>query len=235
MVLSRLPIAVGPASQETVVSYLTRLANLHGLPVRELWEPISTARPGCGRCDVVAERLAAVTGWPLEHLTRALPELHPTPDWAALRHQPQPGCPRCNARHPGGRVTHLLAHHRYVCTRHRYWIGRSARHRPGRPCWARRRYWCAAASPAAAAPLRPGRHLRPRVDGIPDLRTPVGGSAPRLHGCGARMDPPRRGPHPGGHRADHVQRVTAVRSRLFRCRAPRRADRLADVATPRRR
>ncbi|MCW2685178.1 MAG: hypothetical protein JWR37_68, partial [Mycobacterium sp.] len=27
------------------------------------------------------------------------------------------------ARHPGGPVTHLLPHHRYVCTRHRYWVG----------------------------------------------------------------------------------------------------------------
>ena len=37
--------------------------------------------------------------------------------------QPQPGWPRCDARHPGGPVTHLLPHHRYVCTRHRYWVG----------------------------------------------------------------------------------------------------------------
>jgi hypothetical protein len=122
-VLSRLPIAVAPADQETVASYLTRLANLHGLPLRELWEPISVARPGSRRRDVLADRLAAVTGHRREHLVRALPELHPAPDWSALRHQPQPGCPRCDARHLGGPVTRLLSHHRYVCTRHRYWIG----------------------------------------------------------------------------------------------------------------
>jgi hypothetical protein len=122
-VLSRLPIGVGPASQETVASYLARLATLHGLPLRDLWEPISNPRPGGGRRDVLVDRLAAVTGRQREHLTWALPELHPAPDWSALRHQPQPGCPRCDARHPGGPVTHLLAHHRYVCTRHRYWIG----------------------------------------------------------------------------------------------------------------
>lgn len=121
--LSRLPIAVGPASQETIASYLARLANLHGLPLRELWEPISTPRRGSGRRDVLVDRLTAVTGRQREHLIRALPELHPAPDWSALRHQPQPGCPRCDARHPGGPVTHLLPHHRYVCTRHRYWIG----------------------------------------------------------------------------------------------------------------
>ena len=123
MVLSRLPIAVAPAHQETVASYLARLARLHGLPLRDLWEPISIPRPGGRRRDVLADRLAAVTGHAREHLVRALPELHPAPDWSALRHQPQPGCLRCDARHLGGPVTRLLAHHRYVCTRHRYWIG----------------------------------------------------------------------------------------------------------------
>jgi len=45
MMLSRLPIAVAPADQETVASYLTRLANLHGLPLRELWEPTDQRSP----------------------------------------------------------------------------------------------------------------------------------------------------------------------------------------------
>jgi hypothetical protein len=103
MVLSRLPIAVAPAQQETVASYLARLANLHGLPVRELWEPISIPRPSSRRRDVLADRLAAVTGHHRDHLVRALPELHPAPGWSALRHQPQPGCTRCDARHPAVR------------------------------------------------------------------------------------------------------------------------------------
>jgi hypothetical protein len=47
----------------------------------------------------------------------------PEPDWLAYRHEPQRGCPRCAARHPGGPVLQLLPHHRYVCTRHRIWIG----------------------------------------------------------------------------------------------------------------
>jgi len=41
----------------------------------------------------------------------------------AWRHQSQPRCPRCDARHDGGPVHRLLPQHRYVCTRHRYWIG----------------------------------------------------------------------------------------------------------------
>lgn len=123
MRLHRLPIAVAPAPRETVLSYLSRLTSLHGLQLRELWEPISTPRPGSRRRDVVAGRLATVTGHDRDHLARALPELHPAQNWSALRHQPQPGCPPCDARHPGGPVTRLLPHQRYVCARHHYWLG----------------------------------------------------------------------------------------------------------------
>lgn len=121
--LSRLPIPAAPARQEILASYLTRLASLHGLAPRELWEPISVPRPGGRRRDVIAGRLAAVTGREREHLAAALPELRDPANWASLRHQPQVGCPRCDARHAGGPVTRLLPHHRYICTRHRYWIG----------------------------------------------------------------------------------------------------------------
>lgn len=85
--LSRPPIAVAPARQETVASYLTRLANLHGLHPREVWEQVSTRRPGTARHDVATDRLAAVTGRPVRHLARALLELRdPAPDWTAWRH-----------------------------------------------------------------------------------------------------------------------------------------------------
>lgn len=127
--LARLPIPAGPARHEIVLSYLTRLTVLHGLPEGELFEHVSTTgsadRPSWKRCRVVlAERLAVVTGRPVEHLGLALPELRdPAVDWTAWRHQSQPGCPRCDARHDGGPVRRLLPHHHYVCTRHRYWIG----------------------------------------------------------------------------------------------------------------
>lgn len=127
----RLPIPVPPARHETLASYLARLAALHGLTPRDLWQPISSPAPGtarldvlAARLDVLADRLAALAGRPTEHLAGALLELRePPPDWSAWRHQPQPGCPRCDARHDGGAVARLLPHHRYVCTRHRYWIG----------------------------------------------------------------------------------------------------------------
>src|SRR4051794_24099099 len=105
MRVPRLPMPVAPAGHETVPSYIERLAALHGLHPREVWESISTPRAGSGRRDVVADRLAVLTGRPPTHLARALPELRdPAPDWTAWRHQPQPGCPRCDARHDGGPV-----------------------------------------------------------------------------------------------------------------------------------
>ena len=120
---ARLPIPAAPARYETLASYLSRLANLHGMPIRELWEPISTPRPGTKRRDVLPDALAALVGRTRGQLAGALPGLHPNLDWTAWRHQSQPGCPRCDARHDGGPVARLLPHHHYVCTRHRYWIG----------------------------------------------------------------------------------------------------------------
>lgn len=122
--LAALPIPAGPVHHETLASYLTRLAVLHTMPVRELWDQLSIPRPGSTRRVVVADRLAIATSRPVDHLARALPELRdPAPDWTLWRHQPQPGCPRCDARHDGGPVLRLLPHHYYVCTKHHYWIG----------------------------------------------------------------------------------------------------------------
>jgi hypothetical protein len=122
---SRLPIAVAPAANETAASYITRLAALHGMPFAELWPQVSRPRwPTGGTLVIAADLLAAVTGRPEALLARALVELHqPEPAWLAYRHEPQHGCPRCTARHPGGPVLQLLVHHRYVCVRHRVWIG----------------------------------------------------------------------------------------------------------------
>ena len=122
---SRLPIAVAPARDETAVSYVTRLATLHGMPFGELWQQVSRPRtPTSPARFVVADLLAAVTGIPETWLAHAVIEIRrPEPDWLAYRHEPQNGCPRCTARHPGGQVRQLLPHHRYVCVRHRIWIG----------------------------------------------------------------------------------------------------------------
>jgi TniQ len=122
---SRLPIAVTPAQDETAASYVTRLAALHGMAFSELWQQVSRPRtPGSPARFIAADLLAAVTGIPEQRLTHALIEIRrPEPDWLAYRHEPQHGCPRCTARRPGGVVRQLLPHHRYVCVRHRIWIG----------------------------------------------------------------------------------------------------------------
>lgn len=125
MLPTRLPIPVPPARHELITSYLSRLAALHGIGFPELWAQVSTPEhPGTTRRLVLPEALAALTGRGREQLAGAMPELRdPAPDWAVFRHEPQPGCPRCDARHPGGPVTRLLPHHRYVCLRHQHWIG----------------------------------------------------------------------------------------------------------------
>ncbi|GAA1623482.1 hypothetical protein GCM10009733_020140 [Nonomuraea maheshkhaliensis] len=123
--MRRLPIAVRPAHQETLSSYVARLADVHGMPYKELWRCLSKRiRPTLPRRLLVAERLTALTGYPLPALQRALPELRdPPPDWSQLRHLAQWACPLCTARHPGGRVQCLFAHHEFLCTDHGYWFG----------------------------------------------------------------------------------------------------------------
>ncbi|QMU72583.1 TniQ family protein [Streptacidiphilus sp. P02-A3a] len=132
MLPSRLPDPVPPARHELSASYISRLATLHGLDISTLWTQTTTREPSGGmRRIIVPERLAALTGRTVHELAGALPELRdPAPPWEMFRHQPQTGCHRCDARHPGGKVTRLLPHHRYVCTRHRTWIGPPDTNRP---------------------------------------------------------------------------------------------------------
>jgi hypothetical protein len=121
----RLPAPVPPAEHETVASWLHRLASVHGLNAAELRAELGIGREVPeGGMRALLPRLAAVTGYPPRNLARALPELgNPAPDWLALRHLAQRACPRCTARHQGGPVRRLFAHHEYLCTRHGYWIG----------------------------------------------------------------------------------------------------------------
>jgi TniQ len=120
----RLPAPVPPAQHETVASWLHRLAVVHGLHASDLHAYLGIGRSALGRRGGLTFRLAAVTGYPASHLAWALPELRvPEPDWLSLRHLAQRACPRCTARHQGGSVRRLFAHHEYLCARHGYWIG----------------------------------------------------------------------------------------------------------------
>jgi hypothetical protein len=123
--VSRLPITTRPAHHEIAVSYLARLAALHDLPVEELRQQVSRPKTkGSPTRRLDGDLLATVANQPRHRLEHAIIELRtPEPDWLALHHEPQRGCWRCDARHPGGPVLHLLPHHHYVCTRHQVWIG----------------------------------------------------------------------------------------------------------------
>jgi hypothetical protein len=132
MLLSRLPDPVPPARHELAASYISRLATIHGLDINDLWVQVTRREDSGGlRRVVIPERLVALTGRSIHDFAGALPELRdPEPDWAMFRHQPQIGCQRCDAKHPGGPVTRILPHHRYVCTGHRLWIGPPDINRP---------------------------------------------------------------------------------------------------------
>ena len=110
--LSRLPIAVAPARHETArLLPVARLAALHGLHARELWDQVSSRRPGTTGATSPADRLAALTGRPAAApRPRAARAARSRPGLARRwRHQPQPRCPRCDARHDGGPVTRAAA------------------------------------------------------------------------------------------------------------------------------
>jgi len=122
----RLAIPLPPAQSETLGCWFHRLTVVHGLASGELRRHVTPARPtidGDGAA-LLGRRLASLTEYRTERLAHALPELRtPPPDWRTLRHLPQRACPRCTARHEGGPVRRLFAHHEYLCTRHGYWIG----------------------------------------------------------------------------------------------------------------
>ena len=131
MLPPRLPLTVRPARNEVLASYLRRLAALNCLDGDQLWKRV-TVPAGGSRRRPDAAAVAALTGRPPAALAAALPELRdPASAWQSLRNVPQPGCPRCDAAHPGGQVYRLLPLCEYACTRHRYWIGPPDISRPG--------------------------------------------------------------------------------------------------------
>jgi hypothetical protein len=122
--LRRLPIPIPPAANETVKSYLRRLATVHDVIYEEMWTWVSVpSDTGAKARTLAGQRLTEATGYPLDRLAKALPELDPDTDWLLLRDTPQPACARCTARHSGGYVMRLFAHHHYACTRHGFWLG----------------------------------------------------------------------------------------------------------------
>ncbi|MFJ2593376.1 TniQ family protein [Streptomyces erythrochromogenes] len=124
-IIRQLPDPAPPVRHELAGSYVGRLARIHGMDFHTLWEQVSQpTSPRSKVRRVVPEQLATLTGRYTYQLAGAIPELRtPAPDWMTFRHEPQPACHLCTARHAGGSALVLLPHHRYVCTRHNIWIG----------------------------------------------------------------------------------------------------------------
>jgi hypothetical protein len=117
----RLPITTPPFPSETVGSYVRRLAIANHLHPGEFEHYLRRREK---RVNPI--RLAAVSGRPLAHLQRALPELRPTADLPADfdHHESILACRRCTAaRGITGAVTCWAPPHRNVCLRHRRWVG----------------------------------------------------------------------------------------------------------------
>ncbi len=128
-----LPIRIPPALNETVESYLGRLAatNYVHLDDVKLHLDIDPTLP----IEVISHdntsTLGTLTGYTPTELARALPELdrrHTNP--AQFRRQPMPACPRCTSRHHGGPVTRYYPHHIRTCQKHRLWLGHQPNRRP---------------------------------------------------------------------------------------------------------
>lgn len=74
--VSRLPLTARPAHQEIAVSYLTRLAAMHDLPVENLWQQVSLPKSkGNATRRLDAGLLATVANQPQQRLERAILEL----------------------------------------------------------------------------------------------------------------------------------------------------------------
>src|SRR5260370_37089884 len=124
--LRPLPQFVAPFRDETISSYLPRLAAASRLAPAALRALLA----GSDRKDapVPLGCLAAVTGMPLAALAHAMPQICTADERAGLRIQNRPrarnarsfvACRRCTSGLP---VTRWALHDDVVCGRHRRWI-----------------------------------------------------------------------------------------------------------------
>ena len=79
--LRRLPRTPAPLLNETVSSYVNRLAEANGLHGQDLQGHLTGSING----DVTAEQLAAITGHPIRNLRLAMLELCTATDLAGMR------------------------------------------------------------------------------------------------------------------------------------------------------
>src|SRR5271166_375308 len=126
--LRPLPRFIAPFRDETITSYLARLATANRLAPAVLRSLLA----GSDRNDapVPLIRLAAVTGMPRAALAHAMPQICTADELAGLHIASRPrardgwsfvACRRCTAGRP---VTRWALHDDVVCGRHRRWISK---------------------------------------------------------------------------------------------------------------
>lgn len=130
LLLRPLPRPVPPVRDETITSYLARLAAANRLDPAALRHLLTGSR--CKDADVPCASLAAITGMPPASLAYAMPQIC-TPQQRAhvsVANRPRPqfrgevvACRLCTASATGGRaVTVWALHDQVVCRRHRRWL-----------------------------------------------------------------------------------------------------------------
>lgn len=128
----QLPIPIPPAMNETIESFLRRLAVVNHISydTLKIHLGLNPVRRGLRIRPDNLTRLVTITGYSQEHLTRALPQLanrHTDP--ARLANWPRPACPACTSRHRGGRVTRYYPSYVHACPKHRIWLSGGPFHR----------------------------------------------------------------------------------------------------------
>ncbi|MFJ8391864.1 TniQ family protein [Streptomyces sp. NPDC094144] len=139
-----LPLRARPMKNETVVSYVARLAAANDFPASLLFRTIGDCVPGKHVLDrdarlnpAALDRLSVLSRTPAEHLSRTLPTLKSPPQYLPLATDrpvirffrgyphPVPACRICTLRH--GPATAVAwgyrSLHRFVCITHRRWLG----------------------------------------------------------------------------------------------------------------
>ncbi|WP_175412366.1 TniQ family protein [Streptomyces sp. TRM64462] len=139
-----LPLRARPMKNETVVSFVARLAAANDFPVSLLLRTIGDCVPGKHVLDrdarlnaAALDRLVVLSRTPAEHLRRALPTLLTAPQYVPLptgrpvlrffRGDPHPllACRICTLQHgPATPVAwEYRSLNRFVCLSHHRWIG----------------------------------------------------------------------------------------------------------------
>ncbi|MEV8328436.1 TniQ family protein [Kitasatospora sp. NPDC056731] len=136
----RLPLTVRPLAEETVISFVTRLASANEIPAATLFRHLAPCHPGRRIIDMDAvlsleslERLAVLSGRDTDALARTLPGQDHTPHtplelgrpglrWFRTHPRPQLACLLCTSRRGiSDAVRVRVKDGRRVCRVHRRW------------------------------------------------------------------------------------------------------------------